>query len=67
MSYNQQLKFNFSGLNEKRLIKEVTTKYYEFIDEDGERKISKITNEKKWFDDSESNHNPTSSYHSEVI
>ena len=52
---------------QKKLIKKVTTKYYEFIDEDGERKISNITNEKKWFDDSESNHNPTSSYHSEVI
>lgn len=67
MSYNQQLKFNFNGLSEKRLIKEITTKYYEYTDEDGERRISKITDEKKWFDDGESKHNPACSYHSEVI
>ena len=48
-------------------IKEITTKYYEYTDEDGERRISKITDEKKWFDDGESKHNPACSYHSEVI
>ena len=61
--YNQQLKFDFE---DKRLIKEIKIKYYEYTDDDGTRRVKKETNEKKWFNEG-SNHNPTSCYHSEVI
>jgi len=46
--YNQQLKFKFE---DKRLIKEVTIKYFEETDADGKRRIKKETSEKKWFND----------------
>ena len=62
--YNQQLKFKFE---DKRLIKEVTIKYFEETDTDGKRRIKKETSEKKWFNDGESRHNPACSHHFEDL
>lgn len=54
--------------NKKRLIKEVIVSYYETFDEDGRRRINKVKEVKKWFSDDDSiKHNPTCSYHSEVL
>ena len=54
--------------NKKRIIKEVKTTYYETFDQDGRRRINKVKEVKKWFSDNESiKHNPTCSYHSEVL
>ena len=54
--------------NKKRLIKEVKVSYYETFDEDGRRRINKVKEVKKWFSvDDSVKHNPTCSYHSEVL
>ena len=54
--------------NEERIIKEVKITYYETFDDDGRRRINKIKEVKKWFgDDNSVKHNPTCSYHSEVL
>lgn len=54
--------------NQKRIIKEVKITYYETFDDDGRRRINKIKEVKKWFgDDNGVKHNPTCSYHSEVL
>ena len=54
--------------NKKRLIKEVKVSYYETFDEDGRRRINKVKEGKKWFSDDDTvKHNPTCSYHSEVL
>jgi len=61
--YNQQLNFDFE---DRRLIKEVTIKYFEEIDTDGKRRIKKETSEKKWFNEG-GKHNPACSHHFEVL
>ena len=54
--------------NKKRLIKEVIVSYYETFDDDGRRRINKVKEVKKWFSDDQTiRHNPTTSYHSEVL
>ena len=54
--------------NKKRLIKEVKVSYYETFDEDGKRRINRVKEVKQWFSDDDTvKHNPTCSYHSEVL
>tara|TARA_B100001778_G_C18484279_1_gene581860 strand:- start:319 stop:510 length:192 start_codon:yes stop_codon:yes gene_type:complete len=62
-----QLKFNF---DEKRLIKETIIREYETYDTDGDRRIERETEIKKWFSTepiSTAKHNPTISTTYEVL
>ena len=62
-----QLKFNF---DEKRLIKETIIREYETYDTDGDRRIERETEVKKWFSPKPTStvkHNPTKSTTYEVL
>ena len=47
--------------------KEVTTEYFVEKDSEGERRIKVVTKTTKWFDTSDSKHNPTVSTSFEYI